>query len=249
MQGLINRNLLELLDDCGLDLTQKARNGEIDPVFGRDEEIFMAIRTSVRRLLHKIVEFDGNCYTKFGSINKRCRNTYDVKEYKLKKETCLYGYGMVDMMLERYLHKRKGGELGIDELSTIAGAVIKYNRVDAIDWIIQLGDRKLFRLLCLYAACYGRIDILSKVFLKLNLTMLGQLLNNRALCYSASQYGELKTLKWLQKYGAEWSASTFAVARRTGHDEIEQYLSLEGCSESPENSDESTVFPDKEGDS
>lgn len=37
------------LEECGTDLTEMAKNGEIDEVFGRDREIRMALRTLVRR--------------------------------------------------------------------------------------------------------------------------------------------------------------------------------------------------------
>lgn len=37
------------LKECGQDLTEAARNGELDPVFGRDDEIRAALRTLVRR--------------------------------------------------------------------------------------------------------------------------------------------------------------------------------------------------------
>lgn len=37
------------LEDCGVDLTQQARDGQLDPVFGRDEEIRSCLRTLLRR--------------------------------------------------------------------------------------------------------------------------------------------------------------------------------------------------------
>lgn len=110
--------------------------------------------------------------------------------------------------------------------------MIYYNRLDAIDWIIQLGDSWLLSRVCSYAASYGRINILSKVFLKCNLTMLGKLLDDYSfLCCHAAGNGKLETLKCLQKNGAEWDTDTFACAKDKGHDEIIQYLRAEGCPE------------------
>jgi len=37
------------LKEIGVDLTEKARNNELDPVFGREREVFMAMRTLLRR--------------------------------------------------------------------------------------------------------------------------------------------------------------------------------------------------------
>ena len=37
------------LKEVGVDLTEAARNNELDPVFGRDKEIYMALRTLLRR--------------------------------------------------------------------------------------------------------------------------------------------------------------------------------------------------------
>ena len=37
------------LEECGIDLTAQARAGQLDPVFGRDDEIRSALRTLVRR--------------------------------------------------------------------------------------------------------------------------------------------------------------------------------------------------------
>jgi len=136
------------------------------------------------------------------------------------------------MMLEHYLQKRRKYTFCVDEhIRYIAKAVIGHNRLDAIDWIIQLGDDVLLMDLCSVAAGYGRIDLLTKVFLKSNVTMLEHLLSYSILGFEAAKNGHLKTLKWLRKYGAKWNAHTLAFAEDGGHDEIVQYLRAEGCPE------------------
>lgn len=103
-----------------------------------------------------------------------------------------------------------------------------------------MGESWLLKCLCWSAAEYGRIDLLTNMFLKLNLTMLYELLySNGMLCYQASRNGQLETLKWLRNHGAKWDADTFDAARNNGHDEIIQYLRNEGFPEEDEERDES----------
>ena len=47
--GRKGRDSTPTLDECGVDLTRAAENGELDDVYGRDEEIKASLRTLVRR--------------------------------------------------------------------------------------------------------------------------------------------------------------------------------------------------------
>ena len=47
--GMSSGSKTPTLSECGIDLTQQARAGQLDPVHGRDEEIRSCLRTLVRR--------------------------------------------------------------------------------------------------------------------------------------------------------------------------------------------------------
>jgi ATP-dependent Clp protease ATP-binding subunit ClpC len=53
------------LEECGVDLTQQARAGQLDPVFGRDDEIKSCLRTLVRRRKNNPCLIGGTCVTTF----------------------------------------------------------------------------------------------------------------------------------------------------------------------------------------
>lgn len=188
-------------------------------------------------ILHYIVEFTGEkCYSSFGMINRRCKNVFDT--HNIPKETSLHGYASLDLIMQRYLQKIQEGstkgndidETMYDHRDSIIRGIVKYNRRDVLDWIIQLQDIVLTRGTCQSAAQFGRIDLLSTVFRKSNLQTQNDLRRiDVGLCFDAAEWAQIDTLKWLRKHGCEWNEDTFQVAYNNDDAVVMDWLLENGC--------------------
>lgn len=190
-------------------------------------------------LLHNILEFVGNSYSKFGLINKQCNKIYDVKAYKLTKETFLHGYAPLREIIQQILQDMR--ERNGRERCPVSIAIVRYNRNDLLKWTIKLQDKKLLAMICRYAIPLQKLDVLIEIFCNSNLKTLRYLRERSNLVYLAAFFGEIETIKCLRSHGCIWDEFTIQNAQRLGRCHVVEWLRKEGCPEYESESESESV--------
>ena len=129
----------DALEKYGLDLTQRARDGKLDPVIGRDEEI----RRSMQILLRRRQEQSGPDWGTRGGENRHCRRPGprivkgDVPEGLKKSALCPCRWAVCWPGPNTGVNSRSGSKAVIQEVVDSAGEVILF--IDEIHTIVGAG--------------------------------------------------------------------------------------------------------------
>lgn len=152
--------------------------------------------------LYKVLEFVGmTSYMSFGRVNKMFHNIFLMHHVPTK--TFLYGYAPIDLIIQQE------SQQCCFDVASLAYGVVLFNRDDILEWCFEQQDKYKLEFICIRATQEGRIDMLNKIFLKVDISTLHFLRSSSVgSCYEAR--GDSDTLCWLQSHGCVSNEDSFS---------------------------------------